>query len=342
MQPMTLLVAALAAASVLLVFWALVWARGGDVNERLERYAASGQPAAAADKDKAKKDGAGLRQALAGSKAFKDFNRVVERRDFAANLARELARADLTLKPSEFLALRAASIVGLPVITWLVGATLLPSLGNPLAWIVAGVVGWWLPGFWLKQRKGKRLKAFNRALADTITLIANALRSGSSFLQAIEMVVRETQPPISSEFNRVIREVNLGLPFDQALNNMARRVRSDDLELMVTAISIQHQVGGNLAEILDSIAFTIRERVRIKGEIKTLTAQQRMSGYVVGFLPIGLVGILMVIAPKFMEPMFMKPPEVFGLPLGVVILAFGGFMMLMGFMFIRRIVDIEV
>ena len=94
--------------------------------------------------------------------------------------------------------------------------------------------------------------------------------------------MRESRPPISTEFGRVIREVNLGLPFDQALENMVRRVRSDDLELMATAISIQHQVGGNLAEILDSIAYTIRERVRIKGEIRTLTAQQRMSGYVVG------------------------------------------------------------
>ena len=97
---------------------------------------------------------------------------------------------------------------------------------------------------------------------------------------------------------------------------MVRRVRSDDLELMITAITIQHQVGGNLAEILDSIAFTIRERVRIKGEIRTLTAQQRLSGYVVGFLPIGLVGVLIVIAPEFMEPMFEKPPELFGLPAG--------------------------
>ena len=96
------------------------------------------------------------------------------------------------------------------------------------------------------------------------------------------MVVRESRPPVSTEFGRVIREVNLGLPFDQALENMVRRVRSDDLELMATAISIQHTVGGNLAEILDSIAFTIRERVRIKGEIRTLTAQQRLSGYVVG------------------------------------------------------------
>ena len=184
--------------------------------------------------------------------------------------------------------------------------------------------------------------AFNKQLPDTITLIANALRAGSSFLQAIELVVRESRPPISTEFGRVIREVNLGLPFEQALENMVRRVRSDDLELMATAISIQHQVGGNLAEILDSIAYTIRERVRIKGEIRTLTAQQRLSGYVVGFLPIALAGFLFIAAPDFMEPMFVNPPAVLGLPAGVVILIFGGFMMFIGFMLIRKIVDIEV
>jgi tight adherence protein B len=154
--------------------------------------------------------------------------------------------------------------------------------------------------------------------------------------------VRESRPPISTEFARVIREVNLGLPFEQALENMVRRVRSDDLELMATAIAIQHTVGGNLAEILDSIAFTIRERIRIKGEIRTLTAQQRLSGYVVGFLPIALAGFLFVAAPGFMDPMFKNPPEIMGLPAGVVILMFGGLMMFIGFMIIRRIVDIEV
>ena len=111
---------------------------------------------------------------------------------------------------------------------------------------------------------------------------------------------------------------------------------------MATAISIQHQVGGNLAEILDSIAYTIRERVRIKGEIRTLTAQQRLSGYVVAGLPIGLALFLFVAAPGFMEPMFANPPEILGLPTGVIILLIGGFMMFLGFMAIRKIVDIEV
>jgi tight adherence protein B len=136
--------------------------------------------------------------------------------------------------------------------------------------------------------------------------------------------------------------VNLGLPFEQALENLVRRVRSDDLELMITAISIQYTVGGNLAEILDSIAYTIRERVRIKGEIRTLTAQQRMSGYVVAFLPIGLAGFLFVIAPNFMQPMFDTAVNVGGIPVGIILIAVGGTMMFIGFMFIRRIVDIEV
>jgi tight adherence protein B len=121
-----------------------------------------------------------------------------------------------------------------------------------------------------------------------------------------------------------------------------RRVKSDDLELMATAISIQYQVGGNLAEILDSIAFTIRERVRIKGEIRTLTAQQRMSGYVVAFLPIALAGILFLIAPSFLQPMLDPEVNVAGIPVGIILIATGGIMMFIGFIAIRRIVDIEV
>ena len=242
---------------------------------------------------------------------------------------------------SEYLAIWGASIVGVPFI-FLVFSIALPALGSPIALLAGALIGFLLPRLWLSRRKSSRLNAFNKQLPDTITLIANALRAGSSFLQAIELVVRESRPPVSTEFARVIREVNLGLPFEQAMENMVRRVKSDDLELMATAISIQHTVGGNLAEILDSIAYTIRERVRIKGEIRTLTAQQRMSGYVVGFLPIGLAGFIFVAAPSFFEPMFDNPPGIAGLPAGVIIMAFGLFMMFIGFMIIRRIVDIEV
>ena len=336
MDPIILAAAGLASVAILLIFAGLASSgSGAAINTRLERYAAG--------RDDTVKGGANpnLQEMISGSEALQNLNKAVEQRSFGANLARDLARADLHLKVSEYLMIWAASVVTVPVLFLLLGLFLAP-LGSPIALIVGVVLGFFIPRFWLGRRKNGRLSAFNKQLPDTVMLIANALRAGSSFLQAIELVVRESRPPISLEFGRVIREVNLGLPFESALENMIRRVRSDDLELMGTAISIQHQVGGNLAEILDSIAFTIRERMRIKGEIRTLTAQQRLSGYVVAFLPISLAGFLFVAAPGFMEPMFANPPAIMGLPAGVIVLGFGGFMMFIGFMIIRKIVDIEV
>jgi tight adherence protein B len=333
---LTLIVAAVAALAIFLIAVGVATSSGGNqVSARLERYASGNA------KDANAQSQGGLQEMLNSSVALAQLNKVVENRDFGANLARDIARADLRIKVSEFLMIWAASIVGVPLLM-LVLSLGMPTLRNPIFLLLGALLGFFLPRFWLGRRKSGRLNAFNKQLPDTITLLANALRAGSSFLQAIELVVRESRPPISTEFSRVIREVNLGLPFEQALENMVRRVKSDDLELMATAISIQHTVGGNLAEILDSIAYTIRERVRIKGEIKTLTAQQRLSGYVVGFLPIGLAGFLFVAAPQFMNAMFLNPPDILGLPMGVVILIFGGFMMFIGFMLIRKIVDIEV
>jgi tight adherence protein B len=338
MELSTLAVAGIAALAIVFITLGLASSGSGSgISSRLERYASGRQEQA-----KPASTGQGpISDLIAQSQALANLNKVVEGRDFGANLQRELARADLKLKPSEYLIIWAGSTIGVPILM-LVFSLFLPALGNPIALLIGVLIGFWLPRFWLGRRKSGRLNAFNKQLPDTITLIANALRAGSSFLQAIEMVVRESRPPVATEFGRVIREVNLGLPFDQALENMVRRVRSDDLELMATAISIQHTVGGNLAEILDSIAFTIRERVRIKGEIRTLTAQQRMSGYVVGFLPIGLAGFLFIIAPGFMAPMFDSSVSIGGLPAGVIILAMGAFMMFLGFMAIRKIVDIEV
>ena len=330
-----LIVAAAAALSIILIAFGISSSGGGGITlERLERYAATAKPNEAGGQG-------GVADLIARSAALAQLNKAVEKRDFGANLLRELGAADLKLKPSEYLAIWGGAIIGVPLLFYVFGFVL-PSLQSPLMLLIGLALGFFIPRFWLGRRKSSRLNAFNKMLPDTITLIANALRAGSSFLQAIELVVREARPPITTEFGRVIREVNLGLPFDTALENMVRRVRSDDLELMATAISIQHQVGGNLAEILDSIAFTIRERVRIKGEIRTLTAQQRLSGYVVAGLPIGLAAILFVIAPTFFAPMFEKPPDVLGIPMGVILLSIGGFAMFVGFQVIRKIVDIEV
>jgi tight adherence protein B len=333
-----IVLAVVAAVAIVLIAYALSNAAGGSgVAARLDRYASTGKQAEKKQADA----GVSIADLFSQSDAMASVNRAVEGRSFGANVARELARADMKLKVSEYLLIVAGCTVGVPLLV-AAASLLLPALGNPIFLLVGALVGFLAPRFYVSRRKKGRLNSFNKQLPDTVSLIANALRAGSSFLQAIELVVREARPPISLEFSRVIREVNLGLPFEQAMENMVRRVRSDDLELMATAITIQHQVGGNLAEILDSIAYTIRERMRIKGEIRTLTAQGRISGYVVAGLPIGLAGILFIIAPQFMEPMFMKPPEILGLPAGVVILAIGGFMMFVGFLIIRRIVNIEV
>jgi tight adherence protein B len=335
---MVIVVALILGLGIMLFFFGLASSgRGSGISARLERYTASKPEPTTTSAQAAP----GLGEVLAQSVALARLNKIVEQRDFGANLARDIARADLKLKPGEYIAIWVGTIVTVPFIFMILGVVFKP-LSSGIALLIGALIGAWLPRWWLARRRSSRLSAFNKQLPDTITLIANALRAGSSFLQAIEMVVREAQPPITIEFGRVVREVNLGLAFDVALENMVRRVRSDDLELMATAITIQHQVGGNLAEILDSIAFTIRERVRIKGEIRTLTAQQRMSGYVVAFLPIGLVGVLFVIAPKFMEPMFMNPPGIMNLPVGLIVLCLAGIMMFIGFMIIRGIVSIEV
>ena len=313
--------------------------RNAGVSARLERYAAGRNEVTTSGGSGQASQGLG--ELLGQSVALARLNRVVEQRDFGANLARDIARADLKLKPGEFMAIWAGTIVAVPMIFFTIGFVLSP-LKSPIALVIGAAIGFFLPRMWLGRRRAGRLNSFNKQLPDTITLIANALRAGSSFLQAIEMVVREAQPPVTVEFGRVVREVNLGLAFDVALENMVRRVRSDDLELMATAITIQHQVGGNLAEILDSIAFTIRERVRIKGEIRTLTAQGRLSGYVVAGMPIALMALLFVLAPSFMQPLFENPPGIGGLPAGVIVLGFGFFLMFIGFILIRRITSIEV
>jgi len=337
MTPVTLVVAALAAGSIVLIALGIALSGSGGVTlERLERYAAGAKPEAAAGGQ------GGVAELIAKSAALAQLNKVVERRDFGANLLRDLGAADLKLKPSEYLGIWAGLTIGVPVVMYLVGFVV-PSLQNPLILLLGLLLGFMAPRFWLGRRKSGRLKAFNKQLPDTVTLIANALRAGSSFLQSIELVVRESRPPISIEFGRVIREVNLGLPFDVALENMVRRVKSEDFELMATAIAIQHQVGGNLAEILDSIAFTIRERIRIKGEIRTLTAQQRLSGYVVGGLPFFLALFIYLAAPRFFDPMFASgDPQVLGIPLGVILFVIAIMAMGAGFFFIRKIVDIEV
>ena len=312
---------------LLLFFWGVSsMMRGGSqsVESRMARYASGSEQA----KDKA--SGRKSKRKKVARKEVDPFATLssdVEDKRFATKVQRDLARASLQLRVAEYYYIRIGLSIGLGVLLFL--------FKDPLSGVIGFVLGYFLPRFWVGRRISKRLKAFNRQLADTTSLLSNALRSGSSFLQAIELVSREAEPPMSEEMGRVVREVNLGLGMEEALNNLVRRIKSDDVDLMVTAIGIQQQVGGNLAEILDTIAFTIRERVRIKAEINTLTAQGRVSGYLVAFLPIGLGAALNAINPAFMQPLFTQT-------IGRILIGVGAVMMTIGFLAIRKITDIKV
>jgi tight adherence protein B len=322
-------IAGLAALAVLVIAIGIAMsAGGGGVASRLERYASNRADAPTAEGGQESAVVAGL-------------SRVIERQDLASRLATDLARADLKMKPAEFLLAWAASPFLFAAFAFLIGF-IFPGFQNPVALAVFFLIGLYAPRFYLKRRQARRLKAFNDQLPDTITLLANSLRAGSSFLQGIELVTREARPPISEEFERVVREMQLGVALQPALDNLVRRVASEDLELMVTAIQIQSQVGGNLATVLDAIAHTIRERIRIYGEIQTLTAMQRYSGYVITLLPVGLGAILFLVSPTYISVMLERPPETLGLPTGVVFFIVGLISMGIGYVFIRRIVDIKV
>jgi tight adherence protein B len=248
------------------------------------------------------------------------------------SVAEQLLRADLKLRTSEFFLIQIGSTMLFALIAIIRFGF---SLGSVPEIFIAAVIGYIIPGRYVKYRVARRLRAFNNQLGDTLTLLSNAIKAGYSFAQAIDTVAKNAVPPIADEFARAVREMNLGGSPDEALQNITKRVESPDFDLVATAYSIHRTVGGNLAEILDNIAYTIRERVRIKGEIATLTAQARASGTLITFLPIVLAVFMYFVTPTYFRPMF----ENF---IGWILIAIGVFMIFIGNLIIRRVVAIEV
>ena len=227
-------------------------------------------------------------------------NKRVEKSSFGERISRELARADLKFKPGEYIALYVIAIIGGALIAFLLGGRLLLSA------FIGGGIGALLPRMYVKNQQSKRLSRFNDQLPDMLNLMVNGLRAGFSTLQAMEAVSKELPPPICDEFKRVVQEMQLGIPMEKALANLLRRIPSQDLDFLVTAINVQREVGGNLAEIMDVISFTIRERVRIKGEIRALTAQATYSGKALALMPIGLLCILWFLNRSYVMEFFNK------------------------------------
>ena len=305
------------------LMWALQPSRGS-LAARMLRYG-SRQPSWSELADTAEQR---QRSAPLTDAVTRTVEKAVANRGFAQQIALELARANLKLTVSEYLVINAM------VAMVAVAAAILVSR-SPLVGAIFGLVSLYLPRWYVLGRERKRLSDFNKQLSGTIGIMANSLRSGYSLLQAMELVARETPPPMGEEFGRVVREVGLGLAPENALENLVRRINSDDLDLMVTAIKVQHEVGGNLSRILDTIETTIRERVRIKGEIKVLTAQQSLAGYIISGLPLALTAILLLLNPSYIMKLF-TPGWYILMPIC------GGLGIILGFVVIRKIVAIDV
>lgn len=267
-------------------------------------------------------------------------DKALSGRNFFEPIRERISRADAKLRVSEYVILVAASGALAAVLGYF-----LPQQNSFVFAAIGGFVGLRIPRFYIRRMAKRRMETFDAQLSDTLNLWVNALRSGYSVLQSMEAIATELPPPVSAEFERVVQEVRLGLSVEQALASMYRRVPSEDLDLVITAVNIQREVGGNLAEVLDTISFTIRERVRIKGEIRTLTAQGRASGWIISLLPVALGIVLYLINPEYVSELWvMEDPWIWPqvIPCGWLVLGFSGMMIGAGAYAISKIVDIEV
>lgn len=250
-------------------------------------------------------------------------------------IARELARADLKFKVAEYYALIFISSLGGGVVAFLLQS-------HPVSFLIGAIAGFFAPRFYVKRQQAVRVRKFDDQLGDMLNLMTNGLRAGYSTMQAMEAVSRELPAPISDEFRRVVQEIQIGIPMEKALENVLRRIPSEDLDFVVTAINVQREVGGNLSEILDTISFTIRERVRIKGEIRVMTANVRASGVILSMIPLGLGLALWFISPDYIGTFF-APNDVVPQPAcGIIAVAVIIGMILAGYFVMMKIADIEV
>jgi tight adherence protein B len=206
---------------------------------------------------------------------------------------------------------------------------------GPLFGLLGGALGLFLPYLFLRRAVSARRGKFNKQLVEALTMVANALRAGTGLLQALDQAANQLSAPISVELRRTLHDIQIGAVPDEAFEALNQRIRSDDLDISVTAIIVQRQTGGNLAEVLDNVAHTMRERMRIRGEIKTLTTQQQLSGYLLGAAPLVLFLIFNVINHKYMEPLMTTA-------MGHVMIGVAVVLEAIAFFIIRKIVNIDV
>ncbi|MDQ2999288.1 MAG: type II secretion system F family protein [Chloroflexota bacterium] len=266
--------------------------------------------------------------AMFDSQFAEKLNDAIKRQSFAERIEQDLAQANLLLTVPEYLLIRLAIPLVLSI------AALLFWRSIPLV-PFAMALGYILPILWLRQRRSRRNRDFNDQLAETLSLTAASMRGGFSLVQSLANVSKDSQEPTKSELRRVGQEIQLGLSLTQSLDNLVSRMESEDLDLVATAIKIHARVGGNLTTILDNISTTVRERAKLRREVRVITSMQRISSYIIGFLPVGLALIIFVINPKYMMKLF-EPGWTLCIPIGAV------FFWIVGFIVIQKVVDIKV
>jgi len=289
------------------------------VDERLGRYVETAE-----DEEDLKREAA---------KPLTDWlNRRMEGSSLGDRLSKSLARADLKLKPGEYIAVIVIAAFGFGLVFWFFSGRII------FVGVLGAIIGAFVPRFYIKNLQSKRLIKFNEQLPDMLNLMVNGLRAGFSTMQAMEAVSRELPPPISDEFRRVVQEMQLGVTMEKSLDNLLRRIPSDDLDLVITAINVQREVGGNLAEILDTISYTIRERVRIKGEIRVLTAQVMYSGRFLSLMPVFVIGVLYLVNRPYMMEFFKQE----NVPCGYISLIVGALLIISGYFAMNKLGQIDV
>jgi len=265
---------------------------------------------------------------LRGPSEVPSIDDLIKAGALADRIALDLARANIRLRVTEYILIRLG-------VALFLGLFLFIITRNPFIALTVAIIGYYLPRVYVRRVYHQRLKKLDDELVDVLSLISNSLKAGYGFSQAMEDVSKEMPPPISQEFQTVLREMALGADTDLALHNMVARVGSYDLDLIVTAVLISRRAGGNLAEVLENISHTIRERQRILGEVRAMTAEVRLSAWILGALPFVITLILAIIAPNYISTLF---TNILGR------LMIGGTLVLMtvGILALRRLGTIEV
>jgi tight adherence protein B len=238
-----------------------------------------------------------------------------------------LAMAGIHISAQEFMLLWCCLTLGPAIAGLLLKMDLLAVLG-------ICVIGFAIPPVMVQRSRSKQQQLFNKQLGESLTIMSNCLRSGYSFQQAMHSISKEMQPPVSTEFGRVVRELNYGATLEQALNNMSQRVNSKDFDLLISAVITSAQVGANLSEILDTISETITDRIRLREEVRVFSAQGRMSGLIIGLLPVVVLLFLMILNPTYLTDFISHP-------IGKLLLMLSVLLEAIGFFLINRIVDIR-